>query len=141
LPRAAPAALLLLALVAACGSGGATVNVEPTTPTTSASTVSGGLTVTLLTSTTAPGASVGFVVTADETHARGALGYRVSYGDGTSDQNVVPLICIAGAGSVQTQVWQLSHHYASAGAYRVTATVTANCTADRATASLPVTVN
>jgi hypothetical protein len=139
LPRAAPAALLLLALVAACGSGGANANVEPTTPTTPASTVSGGLTVTLR--TTVPGASVGFVVTAEETHARGALGYTVSYGDGTSDQNVVPLICIAGAGSVQSQVWQLSHHYASPGTYRVTATVTANCTADRATASLPVTVN
>jgi hypothetical protein len=136
--------LLLVALVAACGSGGATVNVEPTTPTTpttSASTVSGGLTVTLLTSTTAPGAALGFIVTAEETHARGALGYRISYGDGTSDQNVVPLICTAGAGSVQSRVWQLWHHYPSPGSYRVTATVTANCTVDRATASVPVTVN
>jgi hypothetical protein len=136
--------LLLVTLVAACGSGGATVNVEPTTPTTpttSASTVSGGLTVTLLTSTTAPGAALGFIVTAEETHARGALGYRISYGDGTSDQNVVPLICTAGAGSVQSQVWQLSHHYPSPGTYQVTAIVTANCTLDRATASVPVTVN
>jgi len=132
--------LLLLALVAACGSGGANVIVEPTTPTTSASTVSGGLTVTVLASTAAPGAAVGFVVTAAETHARGALGYRVSYGDGTSDQNVVPLICLGGAGSVQSQVWQLSHHYPSPGTYRVSAMVTANCTADRATASVPVTV-
>jgi hypothetical protein len=132
--------VLLLALVAACGSGGANASVEPTRPTTSASTVSGGLTVTLGTSTT-PGAEVRFVVTAEEAHARGALGYRVSYGDGTSDQNVVPLVCLAGAGSVQSQVWQLSHLYPSPGAYRVTATVTANCTPDRATASVPVTVN
>ena len=133
--------MLLLALVAACGSGGANASVEPTRPTTSASTVSGGLTVTLGTSTTAPGAAIRFVVTAEEAHARGALGYRVSYGDGTSDQNVVPLVCLAGAGSVQSQVWQLSHLYPSPGAYRVTATVTANCTPDRATASVPVTVN
>jgi hypothetical protein len=132
--------VLLLALVAACGSGGANASVEPTRPTTSASTVSGGLTVTLGMSTT-PGAEVRFVVTAEEAHARGALGYRVSYGDGTSDQNVVPLVCLAGAGSVQSQVWQLSHLYPSPGAYRVTATVTANCTPDRATASVPVTVN
>lgn len=96
---------------------------------------------TLSTSKAAAGATVGFRVSARETQARGALGYRVSYGDGTSDQNVVPLICIAGAGLVQSQVWPLSHHYASPGAFRVTATVTANCTADRATASVPVTVN
>ncbi len=88
----------------------------------------------------APGATVLFSVSAHEAQARGALGYRLSYGDGTTDQNVVPLVCLGGAGSAQGQTWRLSHRYATGGVFDASVTVSANCTPDRATVALSVAV-
>ena len=115
----------------------------PTTVATSPSSavaVSGTLTLTLAASATriAPGAPITVTVSATDTQARGALAYRVSYGDGTSDQNVVPQFCLAGAGIVSHQTWPLTHRYTASGNYLVVATVTATCTPDRATATLSV---
>jgi hypothetical protein len=108
-----------------------------------AGAASGGLTVSFTTSTptTAPGTTVKFTLTATETQAKGALGYRVAYGDGATEQNAVPQFCLAGPGTPQTSSWQLAHAYAKPGTYTVTVTVAANCTPDQATTSLPETVS
>ena len=88
----------------------------------------------------APGAVVQFSLSAREAQARGALGYQISYGDGSSDQIAVPLVCLGGAGSVRAQAWPLTHRYAGAGVFRVSATVTATCTSDHATAVVSLAV-
>lgn len=99
----------------------------------------GGLTVTLTVSqgSTTPGPPVGVTLNAQETAANGALGYQVSYGDGSGDQNVVPTLCTAGRGSPETQTWYLTHTYRAAGSYTITATVYVSCGHDRATATAP----
>jgi len=89
-----------------------------------------------VTLTVSPGPA--FTVTADESNAPGALAYQIAYGDGTTDQNAVPQHCVAGAGSPQSQTWHFTHQYAAPGTYHVSATVSATCTPDRATASLDV---
>jgi hypothetical protein len=80
------------------------------------------------------------VVSARESQPRGAFGYELSYGDGTTDQNAAPQFCTAGSTPPQSQTWQFSHRYAAPGAYRISALVTANCTPDRATASATATI-
>jgi hypothetical protein len=80
---------------------------------------------------------VAFTLSATETKAMGALGYSVTYGDGTSDQIAVPEYCTT-TPAPASQTWHLSHTYAHAGAYRVAAMVGANCTPDHATATLTV---
>jgi len=52
----------------------------------------------------------------------------------------VPLVCLGGAGSVRAQAWPLTHRYAGAGVFRASATVTATCTSDHATAVVSLTV-
>jgi hypothetical protein len=79
-------------------------------------------------------------VTASETHEPGSLSYRLAYGDGATDQNVVSQLCRAGPGSLAQQTWQLTHRYVTAGTYSATATVSAGCTPDRATAMVNITV-
>lgn len=121
---------------------------QPTTTTTPADSASsdvarsGDLTVTLTVSPAqaSSGAAMQFTIAADETAAHGALAYRLTYGDGATDQNVVAQYCLGGAGAPQTQQWQLTHRYASAGRYSASVTVTANCTPDRATATVPVVI-
>ena len=87
------------------------------------------------------GTTVKFTLTATETQARGALGYRVAYGDGSTEQNAVPQFCLAGSGTPQTSSWQLAHTYANPGSFNVSVTVTANCTPDHATAALALTIS
>jgi PKD repeat protein len=80
-------------------------------------------------------------VSADESHAPGALTYQISYGDDSTDQNTAPTVCQSGPGQPSSQTWQHSHAYASSGTYTVEVTVQANCTSDRATATLMVTIS
>ena len=82
-------------------------------------------------------ATVHFTVSAAVAHARGALGYDVAFGDGTSTGNPVPQFCVAGNGIPRHAVWHLAHRYA-AGSYHVTVTVRVNCTRAAATARLTV---
>jgi hypothetical protein len=82
-------------------------------------------------------ATLHFTVSATVAHARGALGYDVAFGDGTTTSNPVPQFCVAGNGIRQHAVWHLAHHYA-AGSYRVSITVRVNCTRAAATARLTV---
>lgn len=86
------------------------------------------------------GTPVDFLVTADESHAFGALSYQISFGDGTNEQVAAPTFCLGGAGSDTDQMWQISHSYGQSGTYSVTVTVVASCTSDRATSPLTVTV-
>jgi hypothetical protein len=79
-------------------------------------------------------------VSAHEANASGALSYQVGYGDGTVDQAAAPLFCRSPS-APESQTWSLSHSYTAAGSFTVSATVTANCTSGRATASLAVGVS
>jgi hypothetical protein len=79
------------------------------------------------------GTSVGFSVTANASHATGALGYQLSYGDGTTAQNPVPQFCTAGGGNVSNSAWTLTHRYAAAGSYATTVHVFVNCSGDAVT--------
>lgn len=125
------------------GSGPASVITEAPRPATaSATATAGGLTVTL---TAAPsrathGGNVAFTATAHETHAPGALGYQLSYGDGATDQNAVAQFCRAEPAGPTSETWPTKHAYRASGTYTVVVTVRANCTSDRATASLSITV-
>jgi len=150
-PRLAATAVLAAcaSLLAACATSAAPHNAPTSTTaasassTSSSSSSSGGLTVTLTAtpSSTTPGTAVAFSLKAYESHAIGALGYRIAYGDGATDQNPVPQFCRAGPGQPASQTWQLSHAYAKPGTYTVTATVTANCTTDRGSATVTVAVS
>ena len=82
-----------------------------------------------------------FTVKASESHAPGALAYQMAYGDGSSDQNNVPAYCTSGSGAPASQTWSLSHSYTKAGTYHAMVIVRANCTADRVTVQLTITVS
>jgi len=122
-------------IVAACGGGGQS-------PPVAATAASGALAVTVAgpAGAVAPGDTLMLTVSARDAQARGALAYRVAYGDATTDQNAVPQFCLAGPGAPQTASWRLTHRYATGGSFRVSVTVTANCTPDHVTAELSITV-
>ncbi len=82
-------------------------------------------------------ATLHFTVTATVAHARGALGYDVAFGDGTTTSTPVPQFCVAGSGVPAHALWHLAHHYA-AGTYHVSVTARVNCTKATATARLTV---
>ena len=48
--------------------------------------------------------------------------------------------CQSGSGQAASQTWQLSQAYGRPGTYTVAVTVQANCTLDRATATVTVTI-
>jgi hypothetical protein len=79
-------------------------------------------------------------VSADESHAPGALTYQIYYGDGATDQNTAPTVCQGGPGPAANETWQLFHTYSQSGTYTVTVTVLANCTSDRTTNTVTVTI-
>ncbi|HVA05691.1 MAG TPA: hypothetical protein VNG12_03010 [Acidimicrobiales bacterium] len=79
-----------------------------------------------------------FTITATETHAPGELHYQLTYGDGSQDANVTNSLCTQGPGGPLSQTWTLTHQYAAAGTYTVVLNVGANCTPDKATATLVV---
>lgn len=103
---------------------------------------SGNLTATLTATPTRMkrGSIVQFAVTASEHRARGALGYRLLYGDGASAENVVPMFCLAGRGTSMRHTWRLSHRYRSSGRYTASLSVYVNCTQDRVLAHITVIV-
>lgn len=71
-------------------------------------------------------------------HARGALSYDLSYGDGTTGGNVTPDVCVGGSGSPRRVTWRLRHRYRAAGTYHVAVTVGAVCSSYRVTARLTI---
>jgi hypothetical protein len=73
-------------------------------------------------------------------HALGALGYQLRFGDGTSAENVVPQFCVAGEGAPRRQMWRLSHHYKATGRYRASVSVYVSCSSDSATATVAVSI-
>jgi len=101
----------------------------------------GGLSVTL---TVKPwraerGAAVQFNLSVSDSHATGALGYLLEFGDGSSAAPALPMYCLA-AGRPAHQTWQLSHRYLKAGHYKVMASGFANCGSGRATATVNIDV-
>jgi hypothetical protein len=102
-----------------------------------------GLGVTLMATPTraSTGSPVEFNLTAYASHAPGAFGYQLRYGDGTSAaQSTVPQFCIAGGGTPRRQTWRLTHRYKAAGRYHVSVSVYVNCTSDHATATVTVSI-
>ena len=83
--RGVAGAVALGTIVAACGGGGQS-------PPVVATAVSGALAVTVAgpAGAVAPGGTLILTVSARDAQARGALAYRVAYGDATTDQNAVP---------------------------------------------------
>ena len=102
----------------------------------------GGLSVTL---TVKPwkadrGAAVQFDLSVADSHATGALGYLLVFGDGSSAAPALPMYCLAGPGRPAHQTWQLSHRYVKAGHYKVMASGFANCGSGRVTATVSIDV-
>lgn len=101
----------------------------------------GGLSVTL---TVRPwradhGAVVRFDLSVTDSHATGALGYVLVFGDGSSAAPAIPMYCLA-VGRPAHETWQLSHRYLKAGDYKVTASGFANCGPGRVTATVNIEV-
>ncbi len=101
-----------------------------------------GLRITLKVSPGRPavGTAVTFRVHLVARHAIGALGYRLSFGDGTERANVIPLYCRAGPGVPATGSWRFNHRYTRSGVYDVTVTGYVNCTASHVVTRATVTV-
>ncbi len=102
----------------------------------------GGLSVTL---TVKPwradrGAAVRFNLSVSDSHATGALGYLLVFGDGSSTAPAMPMYCLAGGGRPAHQTWQLSHRYVRSGHYPVIASGFANCGSGRVTATVNIDV-
>jgi hypothetical protein len=102
----------------------------------------GGLSITL---TVKPwqverGAAVQFKLSVTDSHATGALGYLLMFGDGSSTAPALPMYCLAGPGRPAHQSWQLSHRYVKSGHYKVMASGFANCGAGRVTATVNIDV-
>jgi hypothetical protein len=83
----------------------------------------------------AAGATVEFSLSVAARAANGALGYVVSFGDGSTIANPIPMYCLAGPGRPEHQTWRLAHRYRRAGTYHVSATGYANCGGGRATST------
>ena len=73
------------------------------------------------------GAVVKFDLYLSATHAKGALGYVLQFGDGATSQNPVPMFCLAGLGRAAHETWQLSHRYARSGTFKIVASGYVNC--------------
>ena len=102
----------------------------------------GGLSVTL---TVKPwkadrGAALQFHLSVTDSHATGALGYLLVFGDGSSAAPALPMYCLAGPGRPAHQTWQLSHRYVKAGHFKVMASGYANCGSGRVTATVSIDV-
>ncbi len=104
---------------------------------------SGGLTIALAATPTRTesGSPVRFTASAYERRAAGAVGYRLAYGDGVdAESGPTPLYCIAGTAPAVHRMWSFSHRYRASGRYRALLNVYVNCTRDRTTAAIVVTV-
>lgn len=142
------AAAALASLIVGCGSPAHTVSTSTSNkgedgavPAT-ATVRSAGLTVVLKSTSkeVKVGSTVRFDVTASDRSAPGAIGYRLSYGDGTSAENLVPMFCTAGKGVPVHETWRLTHRYKAVGRYHVSAGVYVNCTNVHVRSSVPITV-
>ncbi len=85
------------------------------------------VTLTAYPARTGAGAAVSFRLELSARSAAGALAYRLTLGDGSSRQNIVPEFCRASPRGGASTSWQLSHRYARAGTYRVTLYGSVNC--------------
>ncbi|MGD0810626.1 MAG: hypothetical protein ABSA91_13110 [Acidimicrobiales bacterium] len=115
---------------------------EPAVAHRTSTTSLGGLSVTL---TVRPwraerGAAVQVSLSVSDSHATGALGYLLAFGDGSSAAPALPMYCLAGPGRAAHQTWQLSHRYVRAGHYKVMASGFANCGPGRVTATVHIDV-
>jgi hypothetical protein len=86
-----------------------------------------------------PGTRIRVSIEATDPVARGALGYVVSYGDGTTARNVSPLLCLSTPHRVRSR-WLLTHRYRTAGRYTLTVSALAACSEGRATVRVEIDV-
>jgi hypothetical protein len=84
---------------------------------------------------------VNFAIAWTETKAYGAVGPEVlSFGDGNSEGFGTPEYCLV-TPMAQSGSRQISYTYGSAGSYTAAVTVGANCTPDRLTLTVPVSIS
>lgn len=130
---AASLALALVALAWSAPPGGSAMNKAS----------ADGLTVrlTAVPARTRAGRTVEIVASASTQHATGALGYGLSYGDGTSAGPIaIPQFCLAGPGRPAQESWRFTHRYGTPGRYRVKLDVYVNCGGARAGVGVTVIV-
>ena len=128
-------------VITVTGCGGAQgTGVKRVSPSVRAAASSGGLTVTLTATPPRPaaGVDVRFEVRATERRAPGALTSQLVYGDGATEQTAVPELCRGDTNSGAQATWRLSHRYTTRRTYAAAVTVSANCTPDRATATVTI---
>lgn len=89
----------------------------------------------------APGAAVTFRLHLAVTHAVGALGYVLRFGDGTRQANPIPMYCMAGSGVSEHGTWRFTHSYRKAGIYAVVAIGRVNCSRARVIARATIVVS
>lgn len=122
-------------------AGGRPVTTAAASPGPSARGRSGADTVEITASPPHPqaGGTVDFTVHAGATRARGALTYRIAFGDGSTASPPVPEFCLR-RGQATSQTWRLTHRYSRPGTFWVSVTVSAVCTPGSATARLALPV-
>jgi hypothetical protein len=107
----------------------------------SASASAAGTTVTVTASPAGPKVhqQVRFTVEVSDAAAHGALGYRISYGDGSTGTVALPQYCTA-QGRAAHSTWHLVHRYGRPGSYRIRVTGVAVCGGGGAVARLTLSI-
>ncbi len=85
-------------------------------------------------------APVTFTLTMSDSHAVGAFGYDLKFGDGTSRTIAVPQYCLVPPGKPAHVTWRFTHRYSKIGHYRVTVLGYVNCTSTRASSATTVVI-
>lgn len=95
------------------------------------------LSLTVAPATAPPGAPVKVTLLAHARSANGALGDRVSFGDGTSTPPVaLPQYCLGSKAPPASRTWRYTHRYGKRGTYKISASAYVNCSGKRASISL-----
>lgn len=85
-------------------------------------------------------APVTFTLTMSDSHAVGAFGYELKFGDGTSRTIAVPQYCLVPPGRPAHATWRFTHRYSKIGRYRVSVLGYVNCTSTRALRAITVVI-
>jgi|GEM_PF-3400736 len=140
LGRGAAFAAVCLTVASVSGSAGSVGAARPERA-VAAATGTDGVTVRVVAvpKSPKPGTAVRFSVEGRAPHARGALGYEVSYGDGSAARRATPQFCLSAPHGARGR-WTLSHRYRRRGRFTVDVTVRAGCSAGAASVELRLSV-
>lgn len=117
---------------------------QPSPATVHASDGSLSAVLTATSANVAPGSTVSFALSFEDSSATGPVGpTSLSYGDGNpAPQTGAAASCRAGAASAPvSQSFDYSHSYAAPGTYTVSVTVAAPCSSESVVLELPITVD